>query len=47
MGSISATVSQGYVRFAGYCYLLIIGLGLYAETQVRGSLVVAGDAIVT
>jgi hypothetical protein len=47
MSSASAAVSQGYVRFAGCCYLLIIALGLFAETQVRGSLVVAGDASAT
>lgn len=47
MSSVSAGVSQSYVRFAGCCYLLIIGLGLFSETQVRGSLVVAGDAIAT
>jgi len=47
MGLVSTAVSQGYVRFAGCCYLLIIGLGLYAETLVRGSLVVAGNAIAT
>ncbi|WP_240222970.1 DUF4386 domain-containing protein [Rheinheimera hassiensis] len=47
MVSVSAAVSQGYVRFAGCCYLLIIGLGLYAETLVRGSLVAAGDAATT
>ena len=47
MGSASAAVSQGYVRFAGCCYVLIIGLGLYTETQVRGSLVAAGDAMTT
>lgn len=47
MGSVSVEVSQGYVRFAGCCYLLIIALGLFSETQVRGSLVAAGDAATT
>lgn len=47
MSSAIAAVSQGYVRFAGCCYLLIIALGLFAETQVRGSLIVAGDASAT
>ena len=47
MSSATAVVSQRYVRFAGCCYLLIIGLGLFSETLVRGSLVVAGDAIAT
>ena len=47
MSSATAAVSQGYVRFAGCCYLLIIALGLFAETQVRGSLIVAGDASAT
>ena len=45
--SSATAVSQGYVRFAGCCYLLIIALGLFAETLVRGSLVVAGDASAT
>ena len=47
MSSATAAVSQSYVRFAGCCYLLIIALGLFAETQVRGSLIVAGDASAT
>lgn len=47
MGSVSAAVSQRYVRFAGCCYLLIIALGLFSETLVRGSLVAAGDAATT
>lgn len=47
MGSASAVVSQGYVRCAGWCYLLIIGLGLFTETLVRGSLIITGDASAT
>ncbi|MBZ9612632.1 DUF4386 domain-containing protein [Rheinheimera maricola] len=47
MAAVSTAMSQGYVRFAGCCYLLIIGLGLYFETMVRGNLIVAGDAIAT
>jgi hypothetical protein len=47
MGSASAVVSQGYVRFAGCCYLLIIALGLFSEQWVRGSLIVAADASAT
>ncbi len=47
MGSATAAVSQGYVRFAGCCYLLIIALGLFTETRVRASLVVIDDASAT
>jgi hypothetical protein len=38
---------QLYVRLAGVFYLAIIGLGLFGELVVRGSLVVAGDAAAT
>ncbi|WP_215396398.1 DUF4386 domain-containing protein [Rheinheimera oceanensis] len=47
MNSDTAVVSQRYVRLAGCCYLLIIGLGLFSETLVRGSLIAAGDAATT
>lgn len=40
-------VSPRTLRVAGLCYLAIIALGLWTETQVRGSLVVAGDAAAT
>lgn len=44
----SATpVSPLELRLAGLCYLAIIGLGLWSEVFVRGSLVVAGDAAAT
>ncbi|MFN3861686.1 MAG: DUF4386 domain-containing protein [Roseateles sp.] len=40
-------VSPFELRLAGLCYLAIIALGLWTETQVSGSLVVAGDAAAT
>lgn len=39
--------SRRELRFAGFCYLAIIALGLFSEVFVRGSLVVAGDAAAT
>ena len=39
--------SRAELRLAGVCYLAIIALGLWTETVVRGSLVVAGDAAAT
>lgn len=38
---------QFYVRLAGLFYLVIIILGLFGESYVRGTLVVAGDAAAT
>jgi hypothetical protein len=38
---------QFYVRLGGLLYLLIIGLGLFGELMVRGSLVVPADAAAT
>ena len=38
---------QLYVRLAGVFYLAIIILGLFGESYVRGTLVVAGDAVAT
>lgn len=38
---------QFYVRLAGVFYLTIIVLGLFGESYVRGTLVVAGDAAAT
>ena len=37
--------SRRELRFAGFCYLAIIALGLFSEVFVRGSLVVAGVAV--
>lgn len=45
--ALPTTVSPRELRVAGLCYLAIIALGLWTETQVRGSLVVAGDAAAT
>ena len=42
-----SAVSSRELRLAGLCYLAIIALGLWTETWVRGSLVVAGDAAAT
>lgn len=42
-----STVGSRELRISGLCYLAIIALGLYSETVVRGSLVVAGDAAAT
>ncbi|KQW51639.1 MULTISPECIES: DUF4386 domain-containing protein [unclassified Roseateles] len=42
-----SVVSPRELRLAGLCYLAIIALGLWAETHVRGSLVVPGDAAAT
>lgn len=39
--------SSGQLRLAGLLYLAIILLGLFGETQVRGALLVAGDAAAT
>lgn len=36
-----------YLRLAGFAYLANILLGLFGEAVVRGSLVVAGDAVAT
>jgi hypothetical protein len=47
VATTGVAVAPGFVRFAGGCYLLIIALGLFSETLVRGSLVVAGDAMTT
>lgn len=44
---LPAAVSPRALRVAGLCYLAIIGLGLWSEAFVRGSLVVAGDAAAT
>lgn len=38
---------QSYARLGGVAYLVIIALGLFGETYVRGSLVVPGDGIAT
>lgn len=38
---------QFYVRLAGLFYLVIIVLGLFGESYVRGTLVVAEDAVAT
>ena len=38
---------QRYVRLGGVMYLAIIGLGLFGEVFVRGTLVVPGDATAT
>ena len=43
----TASPSPLELRLAGLCYLAIIGLGLWSEVFVRGSLVVAGDAAAT
>lgn len=45
--ALPAAVSPRALRVAGLCYLAIIGLGLWSEAFVRGSLVVAGDAAAT
>ncbi len=47
VATTGVAVAPGFVRFAGGCYLLIIALGLFSETLVRGSLVVTGDAVAT
>jgi hypothetical protein len=39
--------AKRYARLAGILYLAIIVLGLFGELQVRGSLVVPGDAAAT
>lgn len=39
--------AQRDARLAGMLYLAIIVLGLFGELQVRGSLVVTGDAAAT
>ena len=43
----TASASPLELRLAGLCYLAIIGLGLWSEVFVCGSLVVAGDAAAT
>lgn len=45
--ALPPAVSPRALRVAGLCYLAIIGLGLWSEAFVRGSLVVAGDAAAT
>ncbi len=40
-------VSTREMRLSGLCYLAIMGLGVWSEIWVRGSLVVAGDAAAT
>ena len=42
-----SAVGSRELRISGLCYLAIIALGLYSESWVRGSLVVAGDAAAT
>jgi len=43
----SSPVGSLELRISGLCYLAIIGLGLWSEAYVRGSLIVAGDAAAT
>lgn len=38
---------QAYIRIGGILYLAIIVLGIFGELFVRGSLVIAGDALAT
>lgn len=38
---------QPMARACGLMYLVIIGLGLFGEVSVRGSIVVSGDAAAT
>ncbi|QNA91179.1 DUF4386 domain-containing protein [Massilia sp. Dwa41.01b] len=38
---------QAWARFAGILYLLIIVIGLFGETVIRGTLVVTGDPAAT
>lgn len=47
MSAAARIVGSRELRISGLCYLAIIALGLYSETIVRGSLVVAGDAAAT
>lgn len=47
MSGSFARSPQFYVRLAGLFYLVIIVLGLFGESYVRGTLVVAGDAVAT
>lgn len=44
---ISQTSPRSLARIAGFFYLIIIALGLFAEVVVRGSLVVSDDAAQT
>ena len=47
MRSSFEQVPQAYIRIGGILYLAIIVLGIFGELFVRGSLVIAGDALAT